>query len=55
MCGLVGLVAERDVAADICGCANNAPAQGAGRAGIMTCHDGKLMQRKVRLGERCFP
>ena len=46
MCGLVGLVAERDVAADIYDALTMLQHRGQDAAGIMTCHDGKLMQRK---------
>ena len=46
MCGLVGLVAERDVAADIYDALTMLQHRGQDAAGIMTCHYGKLMQRK---------
>ena len=46
MCGLVGLVAERDVAADIYDALTMLQHRGQDAAGIMTCSDGKLMQRK---------
>ena len=46
MCGLVGLVAERDVAADIYDALTMLQHRGQDAAGIMTCSEGKLMQRK---------
>ena len=46
MCGLVGMVAERDVAADIYDALTMLQHRGQDAAGIMTCQDGKLMQRK---------
>ena len=46
MCGLVGLVAKRDVAADIYDALTMLQHRGQDAAGIMTCSDGKLMQRK---------
>jgi amidophosphoribosyltransferase len=46
MCGLVGMVGERDVAADIYDALTMLQHRGQDAAGIMTCSDGKLMQRK---------
>ena len=46
MCGLVGMVAGRDVAADIYDALTMLQHRGQDAAGIMTCDDGKLMQRK---------
>lgn len=46
MCGLVGMVAGRDVAADIYDALTMLQHRGQDAAGIMTCQDGKLMQRK---------
>ena len=46
MCGLVGLVAERDVAADIYDALTMLQHRGQDAAGIMTYSEGKLMQRK---------
>jgi len=46
MCGLVGMVAERDVAPDIYDALTMLQHRGQDAAGIMTCSDGKLMQRK---------
>ena len=46
MCGLVGLVAELDVAPDIYDTLTMLQHRGQDAAEIMTCHDGKLMQRK---------
>jgi len=46
MCGLAGMVAERDVAADIYDALTMLQHRGQDAAGIMTCQDGKLMQRK---------
>jgi amidophosphoribosyltransferase len=46
MCGLVGMVAARNVAADIYDALTMLQHRGQDAAGIMTCADGKLMQRK---------
>ena len=41
MCGLVGMVGERDVAADIYDALTMLQHRGQDAAGIMTCSDGK--------------
>ena len=46
MCGLVGMVAGRNVTADIYDALTMLQHRGQDAAGIMTCADGKLMQRK---------
>ena len=46
MCGLVGMMAARNVAADIYDALTMLQHRGQDAAGIMTCADGKLMQRK---------
>ncbi len=46
MCGLVGMVAGRDVTGDIYDALTMLQHRGQDAAGIMTCSDGKLMQRK---------
>lgn len=46
MCGLVGIVGSRDVAADIYDALTMLQHRGQDAAGIMTCQDGKFLQRK---------
>ena len=46
MCGLVGMFAKRDVAAEIYDALTMLQHRGQDAAGIMTCLNGKLMQRK---------
>lgn len=46
MCGLVGMVAQRDVAPEIYDALTMLQHRGQDAAGIMTCQQGKLMQRK---------
>jgi len=46
MCGLVGIVGTSDVAADIYDALTMLQHRGQDAAGIMTCRDGKFLQRK---------
>lgn len=46
MCGLVGIVGTADVAADIYDALTMLQHRGQDAAGIMTCRDGKFLQRK---------
>jgi amidophosphoribosyltransferase len=46
MCGLVGIVGQRDVAADIYDALTMLQHRGQDAAGIMTCSAGKFLQRK---------
>lgn len=46
MCGLVGIVGNQDVAADIYDALTMLQHRGQDAAGIMTCHHGKFLQRK---------
>ncbi len=46
MCGLVGIVGNHDVAADIYDALTMLQHRGQDAAGIMTCHHGKFLQRK---------
>ena len=46
MCGLVGIVGNRDVAAEIYDALTMLQHRGQDAAGIMTCQQGKFLQRK---------
>ena len=46
MCGLVGIVGNTDVAADIYDALTMLQHRGQDAAGIMTCKGGKFLQRK---------
>ena len=47
MCGLVGIVGHRDIAADIYDALTMLQHRGQDAAGIMTCHQDKFLQRKA--------
>ncbi len=47
MCGLVGIVGHRDIAADVYDALTMLQHRGQDAAGIMTCHQGKFLQRKA--------
>ena len=47
MCGLVGIVGHRDIAADIYDALTMLQHRGQDAAGIMTCQQGKFLQRKA--------
>ena len=48
MCGVVGISSNESVAADIYDALTMLQHRGQNAAGIMTCHRGQFLQRKVR-------